>query len=165
MLKRFIPILLIALFMASCGKQTIYDVNSFLTAADTLTEQEIVIKGTVTHVCVHSGKKCFIKAEGSEETIKIETGGEIESFSQDLIGKEVIVLGIVKESRTEQADIESKEAAINETKLEALEATDEETVEHCDAAQKSLDNMKKWMKDHGKDYYAVYYIEGIKQLK
>ena len=165
MLKRFIPILVIALFMASCGKQTIYDVNSFLTAADGLLEQEIVIKGTVTHVCIHSGQKCFIKAEGSEETILIQAKGEIESFSQDLIGKEIIVLGIVHESRTEQADIDAKEAALNETKLEALEETDEETVEHCETAQKSIDNMKKWMKDHGKDYYAIYYVEGIKQLK
>jgi len=165
MLKRIIPILLIALFMASCGKQTVYDVNSFLATADTLLEQEIVIKGTVTHVCIHSGQKCFIKAEGSEETILIQAKGEIESFSQDLKGKEITVLGIVHESRTEQADIDAKEAAVNEKKLEAIEETDEETVAHCDTEQQSLDNMKKWMKDHGKDYYAIYYIEGIKQLK
>ena len=165
MLKRFIPILLIAVFMASCGEQKVYDVTSFLADADTLLEQEIVIKGTVTHVCIHSGQKCFIKAEGAEETILVQAKGEIESFSQDLIGKEIIVLGIVHESRTEQADIDAKETALNEKKLEALEETDEETVAHCDTEQQSVDKMRKWMKDHGKDYYAIYYVEGIKQLK
>ena len=163
MLKRLIPTLITALFMASCGNQTVYNVNSFLAAAENLVDQEIVIKGTVTHVCIHSGQKCFIKAEGSDQTIMVQAEGEIESFSNDLIGKEIIVLGIVhEESRVEQVDLETREVALSEKKLEA---TDEETIEHCDAAQQSIDNMKKWMKDNGKNYYANYHIEGVKQMK
>ncbi len=162
MLKRLIFILAIASFITSCGNQKVYDVTSFLSEADNLVGKEIAIKGTVTHVCRHSGQKCFIKADGSDGTLRIEADGEIKSFSNELIDKEIIVLGSVREDRIDKAEIENDEKALNEKKLEA---TDEEAKEHCAMEQKNIDDMKKWMKNHGKDYYAIYYIEGIKKLK
>ena len=40
--------------------------------------------------------------------------------------------------------------------------TDEEKEgEQCSSEMANIEGMRKWMEENGKDYYAIYYVEGI----
>lgn len=151
---------LISLTLLSCGtnKQETYDVTSLLSVVEQKVDKEVTISGIVTHVCRHSGKRCFIVANGSDETIRIEAGGEIASFDQELVGTEITAKGIVREQRIEEEKIEEKEKNLE---VKKAEAEDETAKGHCANEQNSIDKMRQWMQDNGKDYYAIYYIEGL----
>ena len=152
------------LLLASCGSKepTVYTLESLLPVVEQQMGKEILIKGEVTHVCSHSGKRCFVKATNSDETIRIEAGGTIELFDKELLGTGLKVKGIVREQRIEEASIVEKEATL-EAKKEEAESEEEQA--HCSTEQNSIDKMRQWMKDNGKDYYAIYFIEGIEIVK
>ncbi|NJK97083.1 MAG: hypothetical protein HC905_21110 [Bacteroidales bacterium] len=50
-------------------------VDSFLASPDTWAGKEIVISGTVSHVCKHSGKKLFLFSANPEKTVKVNAAG------------------------------------------------------------------------------------------
>ncbi|HSG67837.1 MAG TPA: OB-fold nucleic acid binding domain-containing protein [Bacteroidales bacterium] len=72
--------------------------------AETLVGQEVILEGTVVHVCKHGGKKMFITAEDPEVRIKITPGEETESFDVELEGSYVKIHGVVEAMEAEVVD-------------------------------------------------------------
>jgi hypothetical protein len=123
MLKKVFIFAFIALIMASCGNMTQESAEAeepeateteqveevvagpmqvavidFPAEAEQLVGKEIMIEGTVIHVCKHGGKKMFLVAEDDPDIrVKITTDGEmVPAFQPELEGSYVKVHGVVE---------------------------------------------------------------------
>ena len=163
-MKQFIlAVLAIAFFSCSGGRKqgeaiaTVFSVDSLFTVADQKLNDTIKVTGFVTHVCKHSGQKCFIVGESQKVSLLVLTGGEIETFPAELIGSKLVITGVLKEGEhVTHQQIEEKE---NSVKLQQQGGAAPET---CETELRNIADMRQWMKDHQKDYYAMYYMEGLK---
>jgi hypothetical protein len=87
--------------------------------------------------------------------MRVEAQGEIETFSSELIGSKLAITGVLKEQQI-------SEERINEYEDEVKQLENEEGMaETCAAELSSITDMRKWMKDHGKNYYVTYYMDGL----
>jgi hypothetical protein len=123
--------------------------------AENLIDKDVVITGMVNHVCKHSGKRCFI-TDSLGNSIRIEAGGELGGFNKELSGSTIIAKGILKERRLQASEIDSMETKT----LAEIEKAEAEG-DHCSAEMDNINKMREWMKAHNKDYYAIYYIDGL----
>jgi hypothetical protein len=82
--------------VAQIGK--IYTVDDFDSIAGNFVDKEIQVKGIVDHVCREGGKRLFIV--GDNGTMHVD--GE-EKFDEKLNGSKIIVTGIVREFRIDEA--------------------------------------------------------------
>ena len=73
----------------------------FKEQAGTLVGEEVILEGTIIHVCKHGGQKMFITADDPDIRIKITPGEEMAAFETELEGSDVKVLGIVEAMETE----------------------------------------------------------------
>jgi hypothetical protein len=160
---RFYLIALTVIIIGACNtkpktteKQAV-GVAQLLTIIDQNIDQELTIVGTVNHVCSHSGRRCFLLDSIGENTIRVEAAGEIESFSKELMGSTIKVKGLIREDRLTLAEIEEMEQDVLEKHPEDAEAAGE----NCSAEMSNIHKMREWMKEHGKDYYAIYYVDGL----
>ncbi len=143
-------------------------------------DKEVVLEGTVSHVCKHGGKKMFLMGENPDVKIKIVPNEKLSSFEVDLEGSDVTVTGKVIELRIDEeylanweaeikveleAESEDTEHNIEEgnpkhlgthTEKKKEEATEEEEVEDPYAGVKEL---RKELQDSGKKYLSFYSIE------
>lgn len=133
-----------------------YDVNELLSNAETLIDQTVKVHGYVTHTCKHSGKRCFITSEDQKATIRVEAGGEIGGFNRELTGSELEITGVVKERRLSKEYIDQYEKDVNEKK-----AKEDGSAETCQAELNNIEEMRNWMKANNKDYYSIYFMNGI----
>jgi hypothetical protein len=136
--------------------QTVYDVDSLLSIAESNVNKPVNIRGFVTHTCKHAGKRCFLTGEHKLYSVRVEAKGEIGGFNRELVGSQLLVSGTLKERRLSQAEISNLEADVKERL--GKDAGSEET---CAAELASISQMQNWMKEHGKDYYATYYVDGL----
>lgn len=122
-------------------------VDELYKSATDLADKEIVVKGTVMHVCQHGGQRCFIMGSNEDINIRIEAGEKIGAFDQKLMGSEIEVVGIFKEVKTE------------------AEAHNPGQHEHGDGEHKEdteTENAHKIIAEAQEAMEVVYYIEGIK---
>ena len=157
----FFSVLAIALFSCTgSNKQAdttanTYELDKLLVVADQKVDETLTVVGYVTHTCQHSGKKCFIVGESQDATLRIEAQGEIETFSSELIGSKLAVTGVLKEYQL-------SEEYINEMEIQVQQLEDEEGMEEvCASELSNISDMRKWMKDHDKNYYVIYYMDGM----
>lgn len=73
----------------------------FKDQAETMVGEEVILEGTVIHVCKHGGQKMFITADDPDIRIKITPGEEMAAFDVELEGSDVMVVGIVEEMEAE----------------------------------------------------------------
>ncbi|MDR2130123.1 MAG: hypothetical protein LBP56_02970 [Odoribacteraceae bacterium] len=132
-----------------------YALDSLLLVAGKLVNQRVSVQGTVTHTCKHSGKRCFIVGASGKASLRVEATGEIGGFNRELVGSAIEVTGIVKERRLTAAFLEQQEKEVNEQK-----AQEDGSEESCAAELENIQQMRAWMKEHGKDYYSIYYMDG-----
>ncbi len=119
-------------------------------------EKKVLVTGTVTHICTHSGRRCFIIDSVGNQSIRVEAGGEINGFNRELSGMDINVKGIIKEKRLTTEYINDWEA-----KVKAKEGDIENKGETCSAEMTNINQMRDWMKEHNKDYYSIIYLEGL----
>lgn len=131
-------------------------VENLLDKAETLIDKEIAVQGHVTHTCKHSGKRCFIVGDDADLSIRIEAGGEIQGFNRELVGNTINVKGVLKERRLSEEYL-----AQWEEKVKAEEAEEDGSAESCSAEMSNISSMRKWMEENNKNYYSIYYINGI----
>lgn len=112
-------------------------------AAD-LVDKEVVVKGTVMHVCKEGGARCFLMGTTEDINIRVEAGEKIGAFNQEQMGSELEIVGILKEVITE-ADAHNP----NHGEGEATE--NEETA-----------NAHKVIAQAQESAEVVYFIEGLK---
>lgn len=137
-------------------RTVVFDADSLYAVAESFIDEPVAIRGYVTHICKHSGKRCFLTGKGQKHSIRVEAKGEIGGFDKELEGSQLEVNGILRERRLTQVEIADMESDLNE-RLEKEEGS----AETCEAELANINEMKEWMKAHGKDYYSIYYIDGL----
>lgn len=130
-------------------------VDEMLDAASQYVDKEVTFKGFVTHTCSHSGKRCFLQGD-KDITIRVEAKGKIGGFNRELIGNQIAVTGTLKEKRLTEAEINDMEKVIEEKSLK-----DDGSEESCDTERANVQEMRDWMKANNKDYFAIYYVDGL----
>jgi len=136
-----------------------YELDNLLAVAEQEVENTVTVVGFVTHTCKHSGKKCFIVGESQETSLRVEVvpEGEIEEFTPELVGSKVVITGVLKEQQVPEELIAQLE---NNVKQQLQDGNMAE--EACAAELSNYSEMRQWMKDRGKDYYVIYYMDGLK---
>lgn len=119
MIKKLLTLVAIAIVMTSCGGNTettegenqetttientqeeieLIAIGDFDSKAGDFVDKEIMVEGIVDHICKHGGKKLFLVSDDGD----LHVEGE-ERFDESLAGSEVIVNGIVREFRVDEA--------------------------------------------------------------
>lgn len=175
-MKKLIFVLLGVLALASCNNENKEIENQvavkvstadFEAKAINLVDQKIALEGTVSHVCKHGGKRFFL----GEERVKVLSSDKIGSFDVNLEGSDVLVEGILREERVDEAFLIEWEAELEET-VQAAEKelahkgepghdhAEEENAEDPNAAAK--DQIKAYrdqLAEAGKDYLSFFTVE------
>ena len=166
-MKQFLFLATFAVALFSCtGNQkqaeatdVAFGLDNLLAVAEQEVDNTITVVGFVTHTCKHSGKKCFIVGESQTASLRVEVEpeGEIDVFTPDLIGSKVAITGVLKEQHLSSEYIDEMENEVKQQQKEGIE-----TEEVCATELSNISDMRQWMKDRGKDYYAIYYMDGLK---
>jgi len=134
---------------------SVFELDNLLPVADQELEKTLTVVGYVTHTCKHSGKRCFIIGESQKATIRIEAKGEIGGFNRELVGSKLAITGVLKEWRLSEEFISEMEKDVNSRMVE------DGSAETCAAELSNISDMRQWMKDNNKDYYIIYYMDGM----
>jgi len=180
MIKNLLGILAMAAIMFSCGnkeqkkeeaccnkdKATV-TVDKVMRDMTSYVDENIVIVGTVNHVCSHGGKRMFIMGENPDVAIKITPSNEIGVFKKELEGSHIMVTGVVKELRIDEAyvaDLEKEiaEGADNEAIHDHSAGTHEETEEAKAEKKEQIDAMRTRIAENENGYYSQFWIEASK---
>ena len=161
-MKKIILISLAAMFLFSCGNQkkreqstsneslvtaeTALTVDQLYEKASDIVDKEIVVTGTVMHVCQHGGERCFLMGSNENINIRIEAGEKIGAFSQELMGSNIEITGILKEVKTEADAHNPGQHSGTETEKASPET---------ESAHKAIAEAQETAP-------VVYFIEGIK---
>ena len=159
----FLAALAVALFSCTGNKKQAeaydwaYELDNLLAVAEQEVDSTITVVGFVTHTCKHSGQKCFIVGESQAASLRvdIEPEGEIEEFTPELIGSKLAITGILKEQHVPGEYIDKLESNV----LQFQE--DGGSPEVCAAELSNISDMRKWMKDNNKDYFVIYFMDGL----
>jgi len=165
-MKKYFILLAVAALFASCSNNATPETTESTDAvvetnfielasiqakgADFL-DQEVKTTGIVDHVCRHGGKKILLVADG----VDIHVFND-ERFEEAIVGKEVIVTGIMKEDRTDEASLlKMEEDAINEhSEGEEAETRQERMIVYVNTMRDSL-------KSAGVDHFSEYYLDYV----
>ncbi len=164
---KYLSIFVISLLFMSCNmkqketnketaqtKETVYSIDELMVVADQMVGKEVAFKGLVNHVCAHSGKRCILKNVKGDLSIRVEAVGDLEGFDKEMAGNDIKVAGTLREKRLDAA-------SINEWETEVIEKhKGEEKSGHCSSEMANITEMRDWMKENNKDYYAIYYVDG-----
>lgn len=120
MLRNLLLIIMASVIVWSCGSQQTANqeqvveeevvakaepktlsLADFKDQAETMVGEEVILEGTVIHVCKHGGQKMFITADNPDIRIKITPGEEMAAFEAELEGSDVKVVGVVEEMEAE----------------------------------------------------------------
>jgi len=130
-------------------------IRQFLNEVDQFIDQKVSLTGIITHTCKHSGKRCFLADADGKETVRVEAGGNIVGFNRELVGSMVCVTGTLKERRLSMEYIEQMEEALKEKQVK-----EDGSAETCAAENNNILRMRTWMKENGKNYYSIFFIDG-----
>ncbi|MBK6284519.1 MAG: hypothetical protein IPF54_19485 [Draconibacterium sp.] len=112
-----------------------------------MADKEVVVKGTVMHVCKEGGARCFLMGSNEEINIRVEAGEKIGAFSQEQMGSEVEIAGILKVVKTE-ADAHNPGKEHGEGETENINDT-------------VAENAHKIIAESQEAAEVVYFIEGL----
>lgn len=127
----------------------VYSVDDLYANAAELEGKEVVVKGTVMHVCKQGGGRCFLMGSTEDMNIRVEAGEKIGSFSQEQMGSDLTITGVFKEVRTE-ADAHNPASDHGEE--------DHDHDEEDEEAHRVIANAQEASE-------VVYFIEGLKIQK
>jgi len=177
MIKKVLGILAVAAIMVSCGNKeqkkeaccdkemTTVTVEQVMEDMQTYVDKDIVIVGTVNHVCSHGGKRMFIMGGNPDVAIKIIPNEEIGVFEKELEGSHVVITGILKELRIDEAYVANLEAELaegtdNEAVHDHSKGTHEEEAENED--HEKIEAMRTQIAESENGYYSQFWIEANK---
>lgn len=165
-MKRIAFLVFIAALIFSCGnpkKQNessvennekaavVYTVDELYANAADLVGKEVTVKGTVMHVCKQGGGRCFLMGSNEDFNIRIEAGEKIGAFSQEQMGSDLTIIGILKEVKTE-AD------AHNPAREHGAEEADHEHDAEAEEAHQVIAEAQE-------NAEVVYFMEGLTIVK
>jgi hypothetical protein len=149
-------------------------VDELLVQGKDLVGKEVMVKGTVTHVCKESGARCFVMGSTEDISLRIEAG-KIGSFSQEQMGSDIQVSGILQEVKLEEEDLAEmgKAAAAGESanvghalghdgpKLHDVDGGKHDSINQS----KKLEEMNQKLAESTEGYVPVYYLDGLKLVE
>jgi hypothetical protein len=133
----------------------VFELDKLLQVAEQKKDSTIKVVGYVTHTCKHSGKRCFIVGESQKVSMRVEAKGEIGGFNRELVGSKLEITGVLKERRLTKEYIDKLQQDVT------LKAKEDANAESCAAELSSIEDMREWMKNNNKDYYSIYYMDGL----
>ena len=115
-------------FVTACGNDTgskdaagtAMTLAKLLEKPEQFTDKQVVLTGTVTHVCKHGGKRLHITDIETKDVIRVESGEDMSAFARELEGSDVVVTGILHETRIDQAYLDEWEQEILAAEAEAV---------------------------------------------
>src|SRR6056297_1175940 len=128
----------------------VYSVDDLYANAAELEGKEVVVKGTVMHVCKQGGGRCFLMGSNEAMNIRVEAGEKIGAFSQEQMGSDLTITGVFKEVRTE-VDAHNPEGEHGEEEAHEEDAETEEAHRIIAEAQEATE--------------VVYFIDGLTIVK
>lgn len=162
-MKKIALLTIATLVMFACGQQAkkqdkkqveenaevVLTVDEVLEQAFELADQEVLVKGTVMHVCKQGGGRCFLMGSNEDITIRVEAGEKIGAFDQEQMGSDLEIVGILKEVKTEaDAHNPGKEHGEHDDGEHAEDAETEAAHEQIAQNQESAER--------------IFFIEGLK---
>jgi len=184
MKKRFFKFFVIAVIFSACSNNTgssdeknitgqeleeddfaVLTVAEFDNNAGDFVNKKVQISGTVDRTCKHSGKRMFIVDGESKGRVKIEASNNISSFDAELEGSDVLVQGLVNETRVDEAYLNEWENEIlmemdSDHKIHDGKHVDEEDeIDKYAADMEKIENIRKKIAKSGEDYLSFYSIE------
>lgn len=126
--------------------EVVLTVDELYQKAAELADKEVIVKGTVMHVCKQGGGRCFLMGSNEDINIRVEAGEKIGAFNQEQMGSELEIAGILKIVRTE-AD------AHNPGKEHGEEGTSE--------PDSVVDEAHRIIAESQETAEVVYFIEGL----
>jgi len=112
-------------------------VDSFLMIAGDIVGKEITVKGTVDHVCKHSGQRIKLVSSVSKNYIFGISTEKVDTFKTELEGSDVCLIGVVVETKMDsvcvprceakESEMEHKECANQSANLDQIKKDQEET--------------------------------------
>lgn len=122
--------------------------------------------GLCSHLCSHGGRKMFIK-DSKSIPIRIEAGKAIGAFDEKAVNSKVIVSGIVRESRIDEAYLLDWEASEKKSSAEheGCETEAQAKGESKGSVKEKIASFRariaKRLETEGKPYLSIFYIEAI----
>ena len=117
MIRHIFSFVIIAAVLSSCGNTGKKDGSatsvkvefaSLVQSPENYVGKNIIVEGKVIHVCMETGKKLFIVGENPDISLYIAAGENISKFPMELMGKNVVVEGVItKVGGTEPAIAEA----------------------------------------------------------
>ena len=146
------------------------EVEEYLADPEQYIGKELVLTGTVVHVCKNDGKKLFIIGKNPEKRVKFTTGKDMPSFDIKWEGSKIEICGIVKEQRINEAmldDMEKKAKESPEPEHKAEEEHEkhehEEGDDHHHSSKedqlKNIQKLREKIKKSEKGYISSFSLE------
>ena len=164
-MKKIVVLLSLFAFIVSCkndkNKEAENTDNQVIALADfeakagELVDKEIQIVGIVDHVCKHGGKKLFMVSDEGE----VHVDGE-ERFDDALTGSEIIVKGIVREQRIDEAYLSKEEENYIKKHKNGVDADSMYTKK-----MEYITMMRDSLKKQGVDHFSNYSVEYISHIE
>ncbi|MGQ8335547.1 hypothetical protein ACUNWD_03290 [Sunxiuqinia sp. A32] len=155
---------------SSSNEETVVlTVDELQNQGDDLLGKVVLVKGTVSHVCKQSGQRCFLMGSSEDVTIRVEAGSKIGSFTQDQMGSDLVVSGVLNEIRIDDAYIDEMEASATEgesaNKGHAMGHAGEGNHEvdggnHENNQMTRIAEMREEIANSEKGYLSIYYLDG-----
>ena len=142
-------------------------IDSFLVIAGDYVGKELSVKGTADHVCKHGGKRIKLISTTSGESIHGEASESMGAFDAEIEGSDVLITGIVTETKIDSAYVDEWEAK----EKEAIEKDEEEAdMEHKQgvdhhAKLDEINEYRKQIAESEKGYISFYALEVSKYKK
>lgn len=142
------------------------NLQELMATPDNFVGKDLQIEGLVTHVCSHSGKRMFIQNQEGDLKLKITTNEDMAAFDKALEGSNVQVVGMFKEERIDEADVDQMEKELREG--QEVEAThdhdhgdDHDHATEEEELQTKIDNLNKMREEINaseKGYISEYWM-------
>ncbi len=185
-MKKSLVLLLGLAVLFSCTNQTkqkkdeksaeiaVLTVDELQAQGKDLVGKEVMVKGTVTHVCKEAGARCFVMGSTEDISLRIEAG-KIGSFTQEQMGSDIQVRGILQEVQLDEEDLTEmeKSAAAGESANKnhalghdgpALHSVDGGNHDSINQAKK-IEYMNQKLAASKEGYFPVYYIDGLELVQ
>lgn len=172
MLKKVFGALLVTALLYSCGTQQkeaetaneTITVDNLVANIDNYIDKDIIVSGTISHVCAHGGKRLFLVGENPDLVIKVIPTETLGIFEKDIEGGYANIYGIVKELRIDEAYINDLEKELSEgVESEAVHDgnhSGQEVEGAVDSTQiQKIADMRQELAASEKGYISQYWIE------
>lgn len=185
-MKRILNVLFVLVVLASCQNSTKNEkanqneeavelsVDEILQNGENFIGKTVVLDGIVTHVCKQTGGRCYLMGSTESNSIRVEAGKQIGSFTQELMGSDLKVEGILNEFIVTEDYLNEKEALA----LEGKESNEDHIFGHGGSGKHDeesglIDNerldqiaaMRTQLLESEKPYITIYYVEGSSYIE